>query len=90
MNIGAHPLVVAVALGLLGPHALAEETEEEGSVPTSTACEGCTCGAVDGLEMSSLDCDVAARDVLARSLEDMLTVDEHVSWEDGVKLTVED
>jgi hypothetical protein len=36
MNISAHPLVVAVALGLLGPSVLREDVEER--------CESCTCG----------------------------------------------
>ena len=35
MNISAHPLVVAVALGLLGPSVLREDVEER--------CESCTC-----------------------------------------------
>jgi len=36
MNISAHPLVVAVALGLLGPSVLREEAEER--------CGDCSCG----------------------------------------------
>lgn len=33
MKIGAHPLLVAVALGLLGPNALAREREEDELLP---------------------------------------------------------
>jgi hypothetical protein len=40
MNISAHPLVVAVALGLLGPSVLREDVEER--------CEACTCGVPEG------------------------------------------
>ena len=37
MKLEAHPLVVAVALGLLGPGALVEEDEQESEAP----CSGC-------------------------------------------------
>lgn len=43
MKVGAHPLLVAVALGLLGPNALAAEPEEMDA--RSGPCEGCDCGA---------------------------------------------
>lgn len=39
MKVGAHPLVVAVALGLLGPAALAEESEEE--LEAAARCDTC-------------------------------------------------
>ncbi len=50
MKLGAHPMVVAVAFGLLSPLALAEEVigGERCSAPVRTACEGCTCGAPEG------------------------------------------
>jgi hypothetical protein len=38
MKLEAHPLVVAVALGLLGPGALVEDDEPEDS---ETSCSGC-------------------------------------------------
>ena len=47
MKVGAHPLLVAVALGLLGPNALAAESERESdrdSDRLSGPCEGCDCG----------------------------------------------
>lgn len=37
MKLTAHPLIVAAALGLLGPAALAEDEVETESAP----CEGC-------------------------------------------------
>jgi hypothetical protein len=42
LSLEAHPLVVAAALGLLGPAALAFEEEEEESAP----CAGCPESAV--------------------------------------------
>ena len=39
MKLEAHPLVVAVALGLLGPGALVEEDEPDTEAPCSD-CEG--------------------------------------------------
>lgn len=53
MKVGAHPLVVAVALGFLGPQALAEDTrrgERTCAVddePAPAPCAGCDCGAAD-------------------------------------------
>jgi hypothetical protein len=41
MKVGAHPLVVAVALGLLGPNALAEEREEREERREEIQCEAC-------------------------------------------------
>jgi hypothetical protein len=38
MKLEAHPLVVAVALGLLGPGALVEEDEQD----SETSCSGCS------------------------------------------------
>lgn len=43
MNVGAHPLIVAVAMGLLGPLALAEEDRSECEAPRPVPCPGCTC-----------------------------------------------
>ena len=40
MKLDAHPLVVAVALGLLGPAALASEDEEEGAAHASSPPPG--------------------------------------------------
>lgn len=47
MKVGAHPLLVAVALGLLGPNALAAESDRnlDGEDERSGPCEGCDCGA---------------------------------------------
>jgi hypothetical protein len=42
MKLDAHPLVVAVALGLLGPAALASEDEDEGAAHASSPPEGST------------------------------------------------
>lgn len=49
MKVGAHPLVVAAALGLLGPLALAEDDARRGDAAGTprVPCAGCTCGAVD-------------------------------------------
>lgn len=41
MKVGAHPLVVAAAFGLLGPLALAED--DVCAEPTPAPCKGCTC-----------------------------------------------
>lgn len=41
MQLGVHPLVVAVALGLLGPVALEEENDV---CETVMPCAGCDCG----------------------------------------------
>lgn len=41
MQLGVHPLVVAVALGLLAPVALEEEAE---ACETVVPCAGCDCG----------------------------------------------
>lgn len=61
MNVGAHPLVVAVALGLLGPQALAEE-ERETRVAPSTDGPSCTvCGAPQACA-SSLEGDACEDD----------------------------
>jgi hypothetical protein len=38
MKVGAHPMVVAVALGLLGPNALAE-TDRESEAEREPGCE---------------------------------------------------
>ncbi|MCB9663188.1 MAG: hypothetical protein H6732_03675 [Alphaproteobacteria bacterium] len=50
MKVGAHPLVVAVALGMLSPAALAAADGEacEGERARTTApCDGCDCGRTD-------------------------------------------
>jgi hypothetical protein len=44
MKVAAHPLLVAVALGLLGPGALQAEAAEERR-PSTGPCDGCDCGA---------------------------------------------
>jgi hypothetical protein len=43
MKMSAHPVLVAVALGLLGPNALAEESEDAPEGLVDPACDGCTC-----------------------------------------------
>jgi len=48
MKVGAHPLLVAVALGLLGPNALAAESDRESERDgdrLSGPCAGCDCNA---------------------------------------------
>lgn len=40
MKLAAHPLVVAVALGVLPAHALAEDRDEEEPVSPCTTCGG--------------------------------------------------
>jgi hypothetical protein len=51
MKLGAHPLIVAAALGLLGPLALAEDEEEPCERRPRTPCKGCTCDrAAPGVE----------------------------------------
>jgi hypothetical protein len=37
IKIGAHPMVVAVAMGLLGPSVLFDESDENEAAPTSTS-----------------------------------------------------
>lgn len=55
MKVAAHPMLVAVALGLLGPVALAVESSDEEGEP----CIDCDAKA-DALESSSLDAVVDA------------------------------
>ena len=43
MKVSAHPVLVAVALGLLGPNALADDAEEVSEGRVDEVCEGCTC-----------------------------------------------
>lgn len=43
MKLGAHPLIVAAAFGLLGPLALAEDEEEQCEPQPRAPCKGCTC-----------------------------------------------
>jgi hypothetical protein len=43
MKVSAHPVLVAVALGLLGPNALAEDAEEVVEGRPDEVCAGCTC-----------------------------------------------
>jgi hypothetical protein len=62
MKVAAHPLVVAVALGLLGPNALAEDDDSRRSASRAARpapCDGCTCGALDG-DLVAGDCDDAS------------------------------
>ena len=49
MKVGAHPLLVAVALGLLGPSALpsADDAGPARATPRTAPCDGCTCGAAE-------------------------------------------
>lgn len=60
MKIGAHPLVVAVALGFLNPAALASEPSERDAEARCDddlkgPCEGCTCDAAVADEVDPLD-----------------------------------
>lgn len=68
MKVGAHPMVVAVALGFLGPSALAEDDDDMqgdgldlcdtcGDVPGSCATDGVvadTCSALDPLDVAAV------------------------------------
>lgn len=70
MKIAAHPMVVAVAMGLLSPSALAE-TEDERCAPRREApCVGCDCGRTDA--DASLADPTAARHALDDALAGML------------------
>ena len=66
MKVGAHPMVVAVALGFLGPSALAEDEDDaiEGLDQTDGADEPAASCATDGVVMRGADAadplDVAA------------------------------
>ena len=87
MKVAAHPMLVAVALGLLGPNALANDaTEEERTRRSSEARD--TAPATDGLE----------RESLMSALEDEegpywtrldLKSDEADAWSPGQDYTVE-
>lgn len=78
MKVGAHPLVVAVALGLLGPHALAEDDRSEGGregasctddrLEGAGACSDCDCGRAAPVAADPLDVQAVASawDALAR------------------------
>jgi|JI6StandDraft_1071083.scaffolds.fasta_scaffold697668_1 hypothetical protein len=81
MKIGMHPLVVAVALGLLAPTALAEESEEEAERRPG-ACEGCTCGA------ASLLAEAPSGSDLVVCPSDLLALDAAPGWAPGVDLSV--
>lgn len=75
MNVGAHPLVVAVALGMLSPAALAgaEDPSCNGAAPrTLTPCSGCDCGRADLDEGGSEDREEGARSRVAGALGEML------------------
>jgi hypothetical protein len=60
VRVGAHPLVVAVALGLLAPEALADEDDEasvEGAPTTRTLDP--TAAPLDAAELSKREIDPA-------------------------------
>jgi hypothetical protein len=87
MKIGAHPLVVAVALGLLGPSALAEDSDDEIVGDRGDACEGCTCGA-GGSEDEPEGSEGAFAGRFACLADDSLDVAPSTGWEPGVDLAL--
>ncbi len=65
MQLGVHPLVVAVALGLLGPVALEEENEV---CETVMPCAGCDCGLAVAEVSAEAQAEAAAAFAEAREL----------------------
>ncbi len=83
MKIAAHPLVVAVALGLLGPNALAEEIEGSTEQVRCDTCDGSCATACEPLpEPAALGADAIGDDnPLRLAVEDV--------WADMVSTTVD-
>jgi len=91
MKVAAHPMLVAVALGLLGPNALAAEPAEDGRSSRGSASSQAQAGADD----SKAELDDEA---VMSALEDEtgpywtrldLVGDEADSWREDGDLTVE-
>lgn len=77
MKVRAHPLMVAVALGLIAPQALAEEEEPKDE---RVRCPGCTCEGAD--PVSCPTSDVAVDVTLADDAGANLDVAIDALWSD--------
>ncbi|HMV67150.1 MAG TPA: hypothetical protein PKA64_09890 [Myxococcota bacterium] len=51
MKVGAHPLLVAAAFGLLGPAALLDDPDDARERCVGEPCVGCDCGMQPGVEI---------------------------------------
>jgi hypothetical protein len=94
MKVSAHPVLVAVALGLLGPNALADDLEEPADGWVGEACEGCTCekseksaGSAAPSERSARSAPAPAPDCDRLRTSDEQAMDEAVAglWSEWVQ-----